>query len=64
MPESAVDESVRRVLRVKFALGLFDHPYADGKGSEAIAAEDAELARKAAEESFVLLKNEGGAAAR
>ena len=60
VPESAVDESVRRVLRVKFALGLFDHPYADGKGSEAIAAEDAELARKAAEESFVLLKNEGG----
>ena len=58
--ESAVDESVRRVLRVKFALGLFEHPYADGKGSGAIAAEDAELARKVAEESFVLLRNEGG----
>ena len=27
---SAVDESVRRVLRVKFALGLFEHPYATG----------------------------------
>jgi beta-glucosidase len=60
VPESMVDESVRRVLRVKFALGLFEHPYADGKGSEAIATEDAELARKAAEESFVLLKNDGG----
>lgn len=60
VPESAVDESVRRVLRVKFALGLFEHPYADGKGSDGIAAEDAELARKVAEESFVLLKNDGG----
>jgi len=60
VPESVVDESVRRVLRVKIALGLFEHPYADGKGSGAIAPEDAELARKAAEESFVLLKNDGG----
>ena len=60
VPEAAVDESVRRVLRVKFALGLFDHPYADGKGSDGIAAADAELARKVAEESFVLLKNDGG----
>ena len=58
--ESAVDESVRRVLRVKFALGLFENPYTNGNGSSGIAAEDAELARKAAEESFVLLKNEGG----
>ncbi len=60
VPESVVDESVRRVLRVKITLGLFEHPYADGKGSDAIAPEDAELARKAAEESFVLLKNDGG----
>lgn len=58
--ESAIDDSVRRVLRVKIALGLFDHPYADGKGADAIAPEDAEVARKAAEESFVLLRNEGG----
>ena len=61
VPESTIDDSVRRVLRVKMALGLFEHPYADGKGSGAIAPEDAELARKAAEESFVLLKNDGGA---
>ncbi len=60
VPEPALNESVRRVLRVKFALGLFEHPYADGKGSGAIAPEDAELARKVAEESFVLLRNEGG----
>jgi beta-glucosidase len=57
--ETAVDESVRRVLRVKFALGLFDRPYSDGKGANAIAPEDAELERKVAEESFVLLKNDG-----
>lgn len=58
VPESKVDESVRQVLRIKFALGLFDHPYADGKGAATIAPEDAELARKVAEESFVLLKND------
>jgi len=57
--ESMVDESVRRVLRVKIALGLFEHPFAEAK-SDGIASEDAALARKAAEESFVLLKNEGG----
>lgn len=60
VPESAVDDAVRRVLRVKFALGLFEHPYAEATGPDGIAPEDAELARKAAEESFVLLKNEGG----
>jgi beta-glucosidase len=60
IPESMIDDSVRRVLRVKIALGLFEHPYADGKGVGSIAPEDAELARKAAEESFVLLKNDGG----
>jgi len=60
VPESVIDESVRRVLRVKFALGLFDHPYTEGSASNGIAAEDLELARKAAEESFVLLQNEGG----
>ncbi|HVP55067.1 MAG TPA: beta-glucosidase BglX [Candidatus Eisenbacteria bacterium] len=58
--ESQVDEAVRRVLRIKIALGLFEHPYAPSKAAEGIAPEDAELARRAAEESFVLLKNEGG----
>ena len=36
VPMSAVDEAVRRVLRVKFALGLFEHPYA--RGMEVTAA--------------------------
>ena len=59
VPESVIDESVRRVLRVKLALGLFEHPYAEEKAPDGIAPEDKELARKAAEQSFVLLKNEG-----
>ena len=60
VPESVIDESVRRVLRVKFALGLFDHPYVEAKPAGGIARDDADLARKAAEESFILLKNDGG----
>lgn len=55
---AAVDESVRRVLRLKFALGLFDHPYPDRPEVNAITPEHAELARRAAEESLVLLRNE------
>ncbi|MDR3772044.1 MAG: glycoside hydrolase family 3 N-terminal domain-containing protein [Terracidiphilus sp.] len=60
-----IDEAVRRVLRVKFATGLFEHPYAEG--AEVTSAVDAHrpLVRKAAEESLVLLKNgklAGGAA--
>lgn len=60
VPESVIDDSVRRVLRVKLALGLFEHPYTEATSSDAIAPDDLELARKAAEESFVLLKNDGG----
>jgi beta-glucosidase len=59
VPMPVIDEAVRRILRVKFALGLFEHPYTD----ENVAPyeptpEKRELTRKAAEESFVLLKNE------
>jgi beta-glucosidase len=55
---AAVDESVRRVLRVKFALGLFDRPYPSGQEVNSISTEHAELARRAAEQSLVLLRNE------
>jgi beta-glucosidase len=55
---AAVDESVRRVLRVKFALGLFDHPYPTRPEVSAISPEHAALATRAAEESLVLLRNE------
>lgn len=59
VPQANIDEGVRRVLRVKFALGLFDHPYADeSKESQAmLQPESIALARTAAERSFVLLKN-------
>ena len=51
---------VRRILRVKFALGLFDNPYTEENEDEAkpIPAASLELARTAAEQSFVLLKND------
>jgi len=58
IPMSVVDEAVRRILRVKFALGLFDHPYtAEGPAYEATPERRA-AARKVASETFVLLKNE------
>jgi beta-glucosidase len=61
VPETAVDEAVRRVLRVKFALGLFEHPYADEtkEAGAMLQPESLTLARTAAERSFVLLKNSG-----
>ncbi|HEY1580797.1 MAG TPA: glycoside hydrolase family 3 N-terminal domain-containing protein [Terracidiphilus sp.] len=65
VPMSVVDEAVRRVLRVKFALGLFEHPYAEGKEVTAAVPEHRALVRKGAEESIVLLQNSvlnGGAA--
>ena len=61
VPETAVDEAVRHVLRVKFSLGLFEHPYADETREAAamLQPESLALARTAAEQSFVLLKNAG-----
>ena len=60
VPEAAVDQAARRVLRIKFALGLFDHPYipepASG-GKPQVDPADVEFARTVAERSFVLLKN-------
>jgi beta-glucosidase len=66
VPMSRIDEGVRRVLRLKFALGLFEHPYVD-EAQEAQAMlhpEYVALARTAAERSLVLLKNDplGGGA--
>ena len=57
-----IDEAVERILRVKMWLGLFDHPYVPaeliGKYEE-LPEENKTLARRSAEESIVLLKNEG-----
>ena len=58
VPQAVVDEAVRRVLRVKFALGIFDHPYVDeNRPPYQATPEKRALARKAAEESIVLLQN-------
>lgn len=59
VPTEVIDQAVRRILRVKFALGLFDRPYVDESArSTALNPVHVELARTAAEQSFVLLKNE------
>ena len=55
---ATVDEAVRRVLRVKFALGLFEHPFTTGPEVTNAVAEHRPLARRGAQESFVLLKND------
>ena len=60
--QATIDEAVRRILRIKFRLGLFDRPYADeGRERAAImSAANVAAARAAAARSFVLLKNDGG----
>jgi beta-glucosidase len=59
IPESRVDEAVRRILRVKFALGLFEHPMPDAKYQNTVRSRDhLALAREAVRESLVLLKND------
>jgi beta-glucosidase len=62
IPQATVDEAVRRVLRVKFAKGLFEKPYVDEQRAQtAFLAPDAlALARAAAVKSCVLLKNANG----
>lgn len=57
---ATIDEAVRRVLRVKFRLGLFDKPYADEslEQREIFKQANREAAKTAAERSFVLLKND------
>ena len=58
-----IDESVERILRLKFQLGLFDHPYVDPAAADAAVEANKALARKAADESVTLLRNQGVAAA-
>ncbi|MBP5776695.1 MAG: glycoside hydrolase family 3 C-terminal domain-containing protein, partial [Prevotella sp.] len=55
-----IDDAVRRILRAKYRLGLFDEPNTGGKGFEKFGCDEfAQASLKAAEESMVLLKNEG-----
>jgi beta-glucosidase len=60
IPVSAIDNAVRRILQVKFALGLFEHPFADEKRESAalLTAENRRAAREIAQKSIVLLRNE------
>lgn len=62
LQEATLDEAVRRILNVKFKLGLFDRPYVDpAKAEQVIGSEKhIRLARQAAAEGVILLKNEGG----
>jgi beta-glucosidase len=62
IPMATLDRAVRRVLATKVRLGLFDNPYIDEKQAAATLADPQhrEAARKAAERSAVLLRNEGG----
>lgn len=61
IPISLVDRAVRRVLELKFRLGLFEHPYVDlGHAKQVMhSAEHQKLALDAAREGIVLLRNEG-----
>ena len=59
-----IDDAVRRILRVKFRAGLFEHPYApftpDQAEAQMLRPDAVAAARKAASRSMVLLRNEGG----
>jgi len=61
VPESVVDESVRRILRTKVRLGLFDRPPIDPTRTDADfpSKEARQAAREVARETLVLLQNEG-----
>jgi beta-glucosidase len=59
--EEALDQAVRRVLRLKFEMGLFEHPYIDAKtaGKEVHNEAAVAMSRQVARESITLLKNDG-----
>ncbi len=59
--EARINQSVARILTLKFRLGLFEHPFVDANAANAAVENPAahRLARKAAQESLVLLRNDG-----
>ena len=61
LSEEVINEAARRILRVKFWLGLFEDPYVDPEEAEKICGSEKhrKLALKAAREATVLLKNDG-----
>lgn len=61
IPMERIDDAVRRVLRMKFRLGLFENPVTSPSAYPKFGSSEHEaLALRAAEESITLLKNEGG----
>ncbi len=62
VPVERIDDAVRRILRVKFMLGLFENPYADPDLLSSVGSEGhRQLAREAVAKSMVLLKNDNQA---
>ena len=60
LPVRYIDSAVSRILRAKFSIGLFEHPYADwADGKKMHTPASVQLALNIARESIVLLKNEG-----
>jgi len=61
VPVAKIDDAVRHMLTMKFNAGLFEHPFADADAAAALTnnPEARALARRAAERSVVLLKNDG-----
>ena len=60
VPQSRIDDAVRRILRIKFRAGLFEHPYTDRTLLSSFGSADHKaVAREAVRKSLVLLKNEG-----
>ncbi|KAH9728507.1 glycosyl hydrolase family protein [Citrus sinensis] len=58
IPMSRIDDAVRRILRVKFVMGLFENPLADDSLVDQLGSQEhRELAREAVRKSLVLLKN-------
>ncbi|KAG6466842.1 beta-glucosidase BoGH3B-like isoform X1 [Zingiber officinale] len=58
IPMSRIDDAVKRILRVKFTVGLFENPFSDPSLADQLGSkEHRELAREAVRKSLVLLKN-------
>ncbi len=59
VPESRIDDAARRILRAKFQIGLFDHPFADPELAATVGSpEHRQVARDCVRQSLVLLKND------
>ena len=60
VPQSRIDDAVKRILTVKFRMGLFENPYATLDLADSLGTQyHRNIARQAVRESMVLLKNNG-----